>query len=295
MSTGKYLSKLRGSRVLIFGATSGIGFAVAQASFEYGATIIITGSRQSKLDQTTTRLLAGSRASPDNIVSHICDLSNKDTLEANLIALLEAATDGKKKKLNHIVFTAGDALPMKPLAEVDPEYIQVAGLVRFIAPLMLGKLIPGYMNASPDCSFTITSGYIATKPAPGVRDIFFSYSSLDFMPSFIFLNFVLLLPDNMLTLPQWAIVAAYSGAQEALTRALAVDLAPIRVNCVSPGSVQTELLSGLPESAAEYMRQKTLIKRLGRPEDMAEAYLYAMKDGFVTGSVLHSNGGALLA
>lgn len=64
---------------------------------------------------------------------------------------------------------------------------------------------------------------------------------------------------------------------------------------MSPGSVKTELLSGLSEAAAEFMRNSTLTKRLGRPEDMAEAYLYAMKDGFVTGTVIHSNGGALLA
>lgn len=169
MSTAKYLSKLQDSRVLVFGATSGIGFAVAQACLEYGATVIITGSKQAKLDQTISRLLEGSSISPNNIVTHVCDLSNKDMLEANLIALLEAATSGKKTKMNHLVFTAGDALPMKPLVDVDPAYIQAAGLVRFIAPLILGKLIPSYMAISPDCSFTITSGYIATKPAPGVR------------------------------------------------------------------------------------------------------------------------------
>jgi NAD(P)-dependent dehydrogenase (short-subunit alcohol dehydrogenase family) len=263
MSSSKYLTKLKGSRVLVFGATSGLGFAVSQAAFEYGATVIITGSKQSKLTQTTTRLLVNYKAPEDSISdflsSHVCDLSNQDTMEEHLTTLLEAATIGGVTKLDHIVFTAGDALPLKPISEITPAYIANAGTVRFIAPLMLAKLIPKYMTTSADSSFTITSGVIGTKPAPG-----------------------------------WVITAGYSMAQEGLARGLAVDLAPVRVNCVSPGSVKTELLSGMPDEALEYMRQLTLTKRLGRPEDLAEAYLYAMKDGFVTGSILHTNGGRLL-
>jgi len=66
------------------------------------------------------------------------------------------------------------------------------------------------------------------------------------------------------------------------------------VNCVSPGATKTELLSHIPDEIQEYMRQGILTKRLGRVEDLVEAYLYVMKDGFVTSSVLHSNGGSLL-
>lgn len=264
MPPGHYLNKLKGSRVLIFGATSGIGFAVAEAALDYGANVIISGSKQSKLDNTINRLTSAPESSnghSDNAVtSHVCDLSDLTALETNLITLLEAVTGSKTNKLDHIIFTAGDALPLKPLSEVTPSYIQAAAAVRFIAPLIIAKLIPAYMVSSPDSSFEITSGVIATKPVPG-----------------------------------WVITAGYSAAQEGLARGLAVELAPIRVNCVSPGSVKTELLTGVPEEALDYMRQATLTKRLGRPEDLAELYLYAMRDGFVTGSVLHSNGGRLLA
>jgi NAD(P)-dependent dehydrogenase (short-subunit alcohol dehydrogenase family) len=259
MSSEKYITKLKGARVLIFGATSGLGYAVSEATLEYGATIIITGSNEEKLTQTSSRLLSNRNIPPGLIISHTCDLSNQDAMEKNLTSLLEAATDGGKKKLNHIIFTAGDTLPLRPIAEITPAYIQTAGVVRFIAPLMIGKLIPTYMLTSPESSFTITSGIIGTKPALG-----------------------------------WIITSSYNGAQEGLTRGLAVQLAPIRVNCVSPGNVRTELLNKMPEEVLENMRLSTLAKRLGRPEDVAEAYLYAMKDGFVTGSVLHSNGGAFL-
>lgn len=261
MASTKYLAKLKGTRVLVFGATSGIGYAVSEGALEHGANVILTGSRQANFTDTISRLLANyDNEKPSSLItSHVCDLSNPDAMEQNLITLLEAATNGKKDKLNHIVFTAGDALPLKPISEITPAYIQAAATVRFIAPLMIAKLISVYTVTSPDSSFTITSGVIGTKPAPG-----------------------------------WFITAGYSGAQEALARGLAVELAPVRVNCVSPGSVKTELLAGLPAEVIEYMRQASLTKRLGRPEDLAEVYLYAMKDGFVTGTVLHSDGGRLL-
>lgn len=79
-----------------------------------------------------------------------------------------------------------------------------------------------------------------------------------------------------------------------MTKTLAVDLAPIRVNVVSPGAIHTELLQGVPDQAMEVFAKATTVGRIGRPEDVAEAYLYFMKDGFATGSMVESNGGRLL-
>jgi NAD(P)-dependent dehydrogenase (short-subunit alcohol dehydrogenase family) len=53
------------------------------------------------------------------------------------------------------------------------------------------------------------------------------------------------------------------------------------------------MLSHVPDEIQEYMRQKTLTKRLWRVEDIVEAYLYVMKGGYVTGKVLQTNGGSL--
>ena len=79
-----------------------------------------------------------------------------------------------------------------------------------------------------------------------------------------------------------------------MMRGMAVDLAPIRVNIVSPGAVVTELFDGAPEGTLERFRKATLTEQLGTPEDVAEAYLHAMKDGFMTGNVLVSDGGRIL-
>jgi NAD(P)-dependent dehydrogenase (short-subunit alcohol dehydrogenase family) len=86
----------------------------------------------------------------------------------------------------------------------------------------------------------------------------------------------------------------------------------IRVNCVALGAVQTELLNtwsaaGLPEGGGpeasekklqdmlSLFKSKTLTGTVGQPEDVAEAYLWLMRDRFVTGTCVHSDGGYLLA
>lgn len=65
---------------------------------------------------------------------------------------------------------------------------------------------------------------------------------------------------------------------EELARGLVVDLAPIQVNLVSPGAISTELLKCVlsPQMEESYAK-KTLVKRIGRSEDTAKAYLYMMR------------------
>jgi NAD(P)-dependent dehydrogenase (short-subunit alcohol dehydrogenase family) len=93
-----------------------------------------------------------------------------------------------------------------------------------------------------------------------------------------------------------SVVASVCGAVEALTRQLAVELAPIRVNLVCPGLVKTELWDVMPEAARETMyrnAEKALLTgRAGEPDELAEAYLYVMKSGFSTGQVIVVDGGA---
>ncbi len=93
-------------------------------------------------------------------------------------------------------------------------------------------------------------------------------------------------------------IAAVNGAVEALTRALAVELAPIRVNAVCPGLVNTPLHAGMaPAQRAavfEAYAEATPVKRVGRPEDLAQTVLYLMANEFTTGSVIFADGGYTL-
>ena len=85
---------------------------------------------------------------------------------------------------------------------------------------------------------------------------------------------------------------------EALTRALAVELAPIRVNLVSPGIVRTELWNSMDEAerAALYrdVAAKLPVGRVGEAADIADAYLYLMGNGYSTGQTIVVDGGGTL-
>ena len=94
---------------------------------------------------------------------------------------------------------------------------------------------------------------------------------------------------------------AYSsakGAVIAFTKALAKELGPsgIRVNCVAPGVIMTEMNRELDEQTLEGLKEETPLMRLGRTEDVAEALYYLASDqaGFITGQVLAVNGGLVI-
>ena len=99
-------------------------------------------------------------------------------------------------------------------------------------------------------------------------------------------------------LPGTTVAASLCGAMESLTRALALELAPIRVNVVSPGVVRTELWRDMTEEDRRGLFESSAaalpVGRVGTPEDVAEAYLYLMRGGYSTGSVVVVDGGGLL-
>lgn len=99
--------------------------------------------------------------------------------------------------------------------------------------------------------------------------------------------------------PNSAIVGASNGALESLARALALELAPVRVNCVSPGIIDTPIRAGMPEAARKDMLAKIAsglpVGRVGLGEDIAVQILAFMANGFATGAIVYVDGGALIA
>ncbi len=98
--------------------------------------------------------------------------------------------------------------------------------------------------------------------------------------------------------PNSAIVSAANGALESLARALALELAPVRVNCVSPGIIDTPIRAAMPEAARIEMLAKAAtslpVKRVGLGEDIAQQILAFMGNGFMTGSIVYLDGGGLV-
>ena len=89
---------------------------------------------------------------------------------------------------------------------------------------------------------------------------------------------------------------ATKGAVIALTKALAQELGPsgIRVNCVAPGVIRTDMCASVDPEVMDSLRDQTPVGRLGTPEDVAEAMLYLSQAEFVTGQVLPVNGGFII-
>lgn len=98
--------------------------------------------------------------------------------------------------------------------------------------------------------------------------------------------------------PNSAIISAANGALESLARALALELAPVRVNAVSPGVIDTPIRAAMPEAARKEMLAKTAaalpVGRVGMAEDIARQIASFMANGFATGSIVYIDGGALV-
>lgn len=93
----------------------------------------------------------------------------------------------------------------------------------------------------------------------------------------------------------FAVGSAINAAIEGLTRALALELSPIRVNAISPGIVATPVWDGWPEKARlahfEETAKRLPAKKIGQPEDIAEAVRYLINCRYATGSIVHVDGG----
>ena len=162
---------------------------------------------------------------------------------------------------DHLVFTAGEPLKVAPLAAMAIEEAKRFLDVRFWGAYMAAKY--GSPHIRPGGSIVLTNGGAGLRPRKG-----------------------------------WTVASSVCGAMESLTRALAVELAPIRVNCVCPGLVKTELWDGMSEADRQAMYtaagQRLLIGRAGEPAELAHAYLYLMREGFSTGQVIVVDGGGVL-
>lgn len=261
-STSKYLSKLQDKSVLIVGGTSGIGFAVAEACLEYGAKVVIAGRSQSKLDNALSRLVSTYPEAKDRVRGHVVDLKNN--IEASVTKLLEFATASGQEKLDHVVSTAGEGTVDITLESATEENLIDAGRMRIAGTLLLCKIAQGYMNKAHTSSITFTGGVAYYRPMEG-----------------------------------HSVTAATAGGMGPMTLGLAVDLKPIRVNMMSPGAIRTELFQNLVQNSwgaegEKMFEKKTLLDRIGSPEDVAEMFLGIMKSGYITGQVVQVEGGYLL-
>ena len=255
----KYTNKLQGARVLLIGGSSGIGFGVAEAVVEQGASkVIVVSSRKARVDSAIERLKKAYPSSRAEITGYACDLSNESTINSTIKELFE-----KTGELDHIVYSAGDTPPLYNFEDVTLDKIKQAGWVRFYGPLLVAIHGRKKLVQSPKSSLTITSGATSENPWKG-----------SIVPS------------------------SWLAGLQGMTRSLALEIAPLRVNLVSIGGVETEMWDyqdpKTRQATIDELVRDTTLGVIGKVEDVAEAYIYCMKDHFITGSLISSNGGRFL-
>jgi NAD(P)-dependent dehydrogenase (short-subunit alcohol dehydrogenase family) len=163
---------------------------------------------------------------------------------------------------DHLVFTAGETLQLGSLATTDVDAARRFFALRYWGAYSAAKY--GSSSIRKGGSIAFTSGIAAWRPHAG-----------------------------------WAVAASICAAMEGLTRALAVELAPIRVNIVSPGVVRTPLWANMAEADRKALHHDTgkrlPVGHVGDVDEIAETYLYLMRQSYSTGQVIVVDGGAVLA
>lgn len=159
---------------------------------------------------------------------------------------------------DHLVATIG-RISFKPFLEESVAEARQRFEIIFWGQFAVARYSSPYMN--PGGSITLTSGKAGHKPAAG-----------------------------------FAPIGTAAAAIESLCRYLALELAPIRINVVCPGVTATPIFNTVPNSdnVMQSIGDELLLKRVGKPEEIAQAYLYLMQNEFSTGSVVLCDGGELI-
>ncbi|KXO01783.1 short-chain dehydrogenase [Bacillus thuringiensis] len=232
------ITTLKGSRIVIIGGSSGIGFATAEQAIEQGAHVIIAGRSKEKL------MVAQEVINNNHLQTYVLD--NQDTNQLQ---------DFFKKvgNFDHL-FTPGASYTLGPITATND----------IAESSFIGKFWPQYYAVKYAIPFLSNSGLIVLMSGA------FSQRPLKEAPAY----------------------GACNGAIESLGKALAVELAPIRVNVVSPGTIRREHEQNENRlTAYEAYKSLSLVKRPGHNDEIAHTVLYLMQNSFTTGNVLFPDGG----
>jgi NAD(P)-dependent dehydrogenase (short-subunit alcohol dehydrogenase family) len=220
--------------------------------------------------------LATAKAAASEGASVIIVSSNQSRVDSALAELPEGsrgyAVDLSQEKniknffdqagrFDHLVYTAGENITMSMVDDTDIERGKDFFTIRFWGAFAAIKYCKAYINEGG--SITLMSGNFGQRPSAG-----------------------------------YSLGATICGAMDGFTRAMAVELAPIRVNNIAAGVIKTNLWNNLSEDDRngfyKHLESTLLLKRVGEAEDIAQAFVYLMKQQYTTGQSLVIDGGAVL-
>lgn len=271
MSTvSRHPDKLANRTALLIAGTGGIGLGVASALLARGAKVILTSTRQAKLDEKISQLREIYKDLPESHVKGYTLNLGSPEVEDNIKAVVDKLRKDGVEKIDHMAYFAGDPLPILQLQDIELASWLKVSQVRTISCILCVKHFVPFLkaagSASAGCSpsITLTGGSVSDKPIPG----------------------------------GWTLLGMVGASINGAARQLAIDLKPLRVNTVAPGVVDTDLWSGMSEEQRvqfyKETRENMPTGRVGDVQDVAESYLYCMSDGNLTGEVIRTNSGVLL-
>lgn len=237
---------LEGKTILVTGASSGIGRGIAIACSKMGASVIVNGRNEERLNETLLQM------SGENNKKAVADLSDTAKISSMVAEL---------PKLDGIVHCAGigQRVLCKQLQESDLDNMMD---VNFKAPVMLQTELLKQKKINKAASIVFIASIAAESPTIGN-----------------------------------AMYCASKGAIISYANCLSIELAPrlIRVNCISPAMVWTDLIfkGGITEDQLKEDEKRYPLKRYGTPEDIANLSIYLLSDAssWMTGSNIKLTGG----
>lgn len=226
-----------------------------------GTSGIGLATAHAAIDAGAEVVIASSRqASIDAAIGELTSRTTGHTLDVLDPSAVDAFFE-KVGSFDHLVYTAGEPLSLMPVDGLNIDRARGFFQIRFFGAL--NAVSAGAKHIRPGGSITLTSGSARTRPGAG-----------------------------------WSVASSLCGATTSLAGALAVELAPIRVNVVEPGIVRSPLWSGMSveDQQAMYDQQAAVLPsgRVGEVQDVAQAFLYSMTQSFMTGASIPVDGGALL-
>ncbi|WP_288448621.1 SDR family oxidoreductase [uncultured Chryseobacterium sp.] len=164
-------------------------------------------------------------------------------------------------KFDHLVYTAGENISMSMVDDTDIENGKDFFTIRFWGAFAAIKY--GRPQINEGGSINLMSGNFGQRPAAG-----------------------------------YSLGATICGAMDAFTKAMAVELVPVRVNNIAAGIIDTNLWGNLSREDKEnffsHLENTLLLQRVGQPMDVADAFVFLMKQEYMTGQSLVIDGGAVL-
>ena len=245
--------RLKGKVAIVTGGAQGIGFATAEKFLAEGAVVAVADVRREAVDAAVRELVEGG-APPGHVEGHVVDVTRRDQIDA-----MVEAVKARHGRIDVLVNNAGITMDAR-LAKMSDEQFD-----RVIAVNLKGT----YNCARAVVDTMSTQGFGVILNASSVVGIYGNFGQTNYAASkFGVIGFV----------KTWARELGPKG---------------IRVNAVAPGFIATPILHTIPDKVLEQMNERVPLKRLGRPEEVANVYAFLASDeaSYVNGAVIEVSGG----